>query len=118
MSVHPGGIRTDIVRRARFRKQNGSLLGADDFAEMFDEVARTIPDAAARRIVRGIKRGKERLRVGSDAVTIDWARRLFPLGAVKLAGMIYDGIFRRRERAKSGSDQRPAAGGLRRSGLP
>jgi short-subunit dehydrogenase len=65
-TVHPGGVRTNIARNARMPgkvdpKRRDALLAR------FDGLARTTPKAAAERIVRGIKRGEQRIVLGPDA---------------------------------------------------
>ena len=72
--VHPGGIKTNIVRNAR------SL--ADDqekAAQGFEKIAMTTPEKAARTIVRGIERKSARILIGPDAYVIDAIPRV--LGA-------------------------------------
>jgi hypothetical protein len=102
MSVHPGGIKTNIARDMRFCKQDGLDLEGAEVAEMFDNIARTTADEAARQIVRGIVKGKERLLVGGDAVLIDLAYRLFPLGMAKFTGMVYAFMQKRKARERQG----------------
>ena len=78
ISVHPGGIRTNIVRSQRFYKDP---LGNDDAAAIvarFDRLARTSPEQAAATIVRGIEKGSPRVLIGKDAVLIDRIQRLMP----------------------------------------
>ena len=58
-TVHPGGVRTNIARNAR--------LPAKVDANRRDALARSTPRAAAERIVRGIKRGEQRIVLGVDA---------------------------------------------------
>jgi NAD(P)-dependent dehydrogenase (short-subunit alcohol dehydrogenase family) len=61
--IHPGGVRTDIARRAR-------ATASEDKAEMartFDKVARTSPSRAARIILHGLERDRARILVGPDA---------------------------------------------------
>jgi NAD(P)-dependent dehydrogenase (short-subunit alcohol dehydrogenase family) len=61
--IHPGGVRTDIARRAR-------ATASEDKTEMarnFDMLARTSPPRAARTILRGLERDKPRILVGPDA---------------------------------------------------
>lgn len=70
--VHPGGIKTNIARDAC-----GDT--GDDPATMFDRVARTSPEDAARTILRGVRRNHRRIRVGADAYVIEALPRL--LGA-------------------------------------
>ncbi len=87
-SVHPGGIRTDIVRNARM------LAGADRAAteQGFDELARTSPARAAEKIVRGIERGAQRVRIGPEAYLIDWLKRWIPATTQRLVRRAADRI--------------------------
>lgn len=73
--VHPGGIRTNIVRNARMAGQDQAALAAE-----FDRVARTTPERAAAAILRGVRRNARRVLVGPDAYAIDWLQRLVPTG--------------------------------------
>jgi short-subunit dehydrogenase len=76
--VHPGGVKTDIARRARI---GAHVRGHADFAEIgdrFDELARTTPASAAKRIVRGIERNEARILIGSDARYLDLLQRFRP----------------------------------------
>lgn len=75
-TVHPGGVRTNIARRARAAKD----LEVDEMADAFEKVARTSPDRAARIIVRGVKRNRARIFVGPDATLIDAGQRLLGSG--------------------------------------
>ncbi|MFJ7210822.1 SDR family oxidoreductase [Amycolatopsis sp. NPDC098790] len=64
--VHPGGIKTNIVRNAR------SI--ADDqekAAQGFERIAKTTPEKAAQTILRGIERKSARILIGPDAYVID-----------------------------------------------
>ena len=76
--VHPGGIRTNIARDAR----EGGARSASQRALELDLFERTSlrmsPTRAARLIVRGIKRGRERILVGGDARIGDLLARLAP----------------------------------------
>ncbi|MDH5491812.1 MAG: SDR family NAD(P)-dependent oxidoreductase [Myxococcales bacterium] len=79
VSVHPGGVKTNIARRARFFVD---LQGGDDhesFARNFDALARTSPEQAARRIVRGMIRKERRVLVGPDAHLLDALQRILPI---------------------------------------
>jgi NADP-dependent 3-hydroxy acid dehydrogenase YdfG len=78
ISVHPGGIKTNIARASRFYRDP---LGNSDHAGMaarFDRMARTSPEKAAATIVRGIEKGSPRVLIGADAVLIDKIQRLMP----------------------------------------
>jgi NAD(P)-dependent dehydrogenase (short-subunit alcohol dehydrogenase family) len=78
ISVHPGGIRTNIVRAQRFYKDPLGNTDAAAVATRFDRLARTTPEQAAAAIVRGIEKGAPRVLIGKDAVAIDRIQRLLP----------------------------------------
>lgn len=71
--VHPGGVRTNIVNQA---KVSGSVAGAD-FTARFNRAGIPAP-AAAAQILDAVEQEQGRLRVGPDAVVLDWLRRLMP----------------------------------------
>lgn len=65
--VHPGGVRTNIARSAR-----GIGSGERDrLAGVFERIARTTPEGAARTIVNGIERDRPRILIGPDAYFFD-----------------------------------------------
>ncbi len=79
--VHPGGVKTNIIRNARFYKSfhGGSREeNIDNFDEKF---ARTSPSKAAARIIAGIKNDQPRIIIGRDAWLMDRIIRTFPVGA-------------------------------------
>lgn len=88
-TVHPGGVRTEIARRARVDPEVPG--GPDRVRRQFDRVARTPPDRAARRILRGVERNERRVLIGADAVAIDLLSRL-PAG---LYGWALAAVYRR-----------------------
>ena len=78
VAVHPGGIRTSIVRNARFTTDD---LGRGDRAKLerdFDKIAGTSSKGAARIILDGLDRGRERIIVGKDAQILSLLTRFFP----------------------------------------
>jgi NAD(P)-dependent dehydrogenase (short-subunit alcohol dehydrogenase family) len=75
--VHPGGIKTAIARKARVLQRPGSP-SREEMNARFDRLARTSADAAARAILRGVKRNARRVLIGPDARLIDWLQRLLP----------------------------------------
>jgi len=79
--VHPGGIKTDIVR-------NGRNMSAAD-AAMFDRVARTTADEAANAILDAVERNRERVLVGFDAKVMAAAKRLSPAWTVRAVGAAF-----------------------------
>jgi short-subunit dehydrogenase len=83
--VHPGGIKTDIVRNGRFRKHAQPNMSKEHLAAVYDEkLFKTTADTAARTIVSGIENNKQRILIGGDAKFLDWLTRLFPVSATRL----------------------------------
>lgn len=76
-TVLPGGVRTNIARRARI-DPSARAVGArvEDLGRRFDLVARTSPEAAARRILAAVLANRARVLVGSDARFLDLVSRL------------------------------------------
>jgi NAD(P)-dependent dehydrogenase (short-subunit alcohol dehydrogenase family) len=92
--VHPGGIKTEIVKRGRhYEDATGSAVEHGQVVAEFEKNARTTADEAARVIVRGMLRNEPRILIGNDAVAIDVMARLAPRR--------YDAIVRRAARAAS-----------------
>ncbi len=77
-AVHPGGIRTNIARNAR-AGAGVDLTIVEQEVEVFDKVARTLPETAADVIVRGVIKNQEKILIGSDAWMIDKVQRLMPI---------------------------------------
>jgi NAD(P)-dependent dehydrogenase (short-subunit alcohol dehydrogenase family) len=93
--VHPGGIRTNIVRNARvFRSVDGET-DKNKMVKQFEQGARTTPDGAARTIIDGIERGKVRVLIGGDARMIDWIQRLMPVRYWNILGWVTRRLLRR-----------------------
>jgi len=86
MSVHPGGIKTNIVRNSRFGK---GVLEKNESVKQFDKIAGTTPEKAAAKIISGLIKNRKRLLVGKDAVILDILVRLFPQGFSDLVGRIW-----------------------------
>ena len=76
--VHPGGIKTNIANDARPGAGAGQAAVEKEKA-IFNSAARTSPEAAAERIVRGVLRDEERILIGSDAWVIDRIQRWAPV---------------------------------------
>ena len=120
--VHPGGIRTSIVR-------NATAIGVDARAQadFFDEVlARTSPEEAARVILDGMLAGKPRILVGPDAKLLDALVRLTGAGYQRLVVRAVSRLpgwaarpgrraaaVRRTRRRPAGAAPDPAPGGRR-----
>lgn len=75
-TVHPGGIKTNIVRNSR----TSGAHDRDKVTALHDSASRTSAQRAARIILRGVRRGRARVYVGADATAIDVGSRL--LGSV------------------------------------
>jgi NADP-dependent 3-hydroxy acid dehydrogenase YdfG len=78
ITVHPGGVATHIVDNARFHVDDQGGTDHTKLQKDFNKVARTTPAKAARIIVSGIERGKDRILVGPDAVAMTTLSRILP----------------------------------------
>jgi len=76
--VHPGGIATNIARNSRTGAGISDNKVRSDAIERFENAAQTLPEAAARRIIRGIENNELRILIGLDARIIDVLQRLRP----------------------------------------
>ena len=65
--VHPGGIKTNIVRHSR----GGGGEDKEAAAAGFEKIAMTTPEKAARTILRGVERRSARILIGPDAYVLD-----------------------------------------------
>lgn len=82
--VHPGGIKTDIARSARFYRSADGSQDAAKAAARFDQIARTTAEEAARVILEGVRKDSPRILIGSDARMLDRIQRLFPVAYPKV----------------------------------
>jgi NAD(P)-dependent dehydrogenase (short-subunit alcohol dehydrogenase family) len=79
VTVHPGGITTNIVRNARIRKDPAGLgRTKEQLAAQFEAMTMTSPDKAAEIIHNGLERGRARILVGPDAYLFDALSRIAP----------------------------------------
>jgi NAD(P)-dependent dehydrogenase (short-subunit alcohol dehydrogenase family) len=79
VTVHPGGITTNIARNARIRTDPEGLgRTREQMAAQFEAVTMTSPDKAAAIIHSGVERGKARILVGPDAYLFDALSRIAP----------------------------------------
>ncbi|MEM8563374.1 MAG: SDR family oxidoreductase [Pseudomonadota bacterium] len=79
--VHPGGVKTNIARYARLGealddKERQSFAVQQD---LFDKLARTTPESAARQILQAAQSRQRRLLIGSDAKLLDKLQRCLPV---------------------------------------
>ncbi|MHB1855635.1 MAG: SDR family NAD(P)-dependent oxidoreductase [Acidimicrobiales bacterium] len=101
-TVHPGGIKTNIARRARADDSMAALTRQStsdetDLGSEFDQLARTTPEKAARQILSAVERDRRRVLVGPDAKVIDLISRL-PAAAYQRPIIAGAKLSRRRHR--------------------
>jgi NAD(P)-dependent dehydrogenase (short-subunit alcohol dehydrogenase family) len=89
LSVHPGGIRTNIARNQRFYQDFQGRTDAAAVQADFERLARTSPEQAAQAIIRAIEQGRERLLIGPDARIIDWIQRLMPVRYFRFIARVF-----------------------------
>jgi butyryl-CoA dehydrogenase len=78
-TVHPGGIRTNIVRNSRIDESAAGVSGGgtkDDMVSQFDKLARTSPAKAATVILGAVEANRRRVLIGPDARLFEVAARL------------------------------------------
>ncbi len=79
VTVHPGGVKTNIARNARYHSDPlGRDLTKDEMVADFDTLARTTPERAAQTIHNGVKAGKARILIGPDAYMFEALSRIAP----------------------------------------
>jgi NADP-dependent 3-hydroxy acid dehydrogenase YdfG len=99
VTVHPGGITTNIARNARVRTDPEGLgRTKEQLAAQFEAMTMTSPDKAAAIIHKGVERGRARILVGPDAYLIDALARIAPT-------RYYDVIARLRTRLRARQQQ-------------
>lgn len=80
--VHPGGIKTNIAKSARFDEEAMKEITGGKSAEQskanFEKMFTTTPETAARTILNGVKHNNRRVLIGPDAKVIDLTQRLLP----------------------------------------
>lgn len=75
LSVHPGGIATNIVRDGRWGSDDA---GRSRAMRMFEKRAMS-PDDAALRIIRGMESRKSRLLITKETFVTDAIKRVLPV---------------------------------------
>jgi NAD(P)-dependent dehydrogenase (short-subunit alcohol dehydrogenase family) len=75
-SIHPGTIRTNILRSAAAR--SGSQREETERLAGLMERFGMRPEKLARRVVRAVKANRARVRIGFDSYLGDWLKRLLP----------------------------------------
>lgn len=82
--VHPGGVRTNIVRDSR----TADPAAKAQMIERFEKLA-VSPDDAARRILRAVERNALRVVICPEARATDWIKRLAPAAVHRLVAWGY-----------------------------
>jgi hypothetical protein len=93
-SVHPGGIKTNIVRNSRNTQDDKSGSAVQKRIREFDRAAGTTPEKAADIIIKGILKNRKRQLVGIDAVVIDILCRIMPQAFSTFMGLRFDRIMK------------------------
>lgn len=78
--VHPGGIKTNILRTGR-SSESIKALGVKDLdvnRASFEKMFRTTPEHAAKVILEGVRRNARRVLIGTDARALDALQRIVP----------------------------------------
>ncbi|HEY5189870.1 MAG TPA: SDR family oxidoreductase [Solirubrobacteraceae bacterium] len=79
VTVHPGGVKTNIAKNARYHTHpTRPEMSHKDAAREFETIAMTTPERAAKIIHERTKAGKSRILVGPDAYAFDALARLMP----------------------------------------
>ena len=79
VTVHPGGVKTNIARNARYHAHPlRPEMTHDEAVKSFDAMAFTTSDKAAKTIHQGVKAGRSRILVGPDAYVFDALARVAP----------------------------------------
>ena len=83
-SVHPGGIKTNIVKNSKWVEENITEEQKEEETKNFEKFFITTPESAASTIVKGIKKKQSKILIGKDAKQLDLMVRLMPQGYTKL----------------------------------
>ena len=99
VTVHPGGIKTNIARNARIRKDPFGLgRPGEEVTAAFESALRTSPEKAAAVIHRGVESGKARILIGPDAYAIDALARIAPTHYFDLVAPLVEAQMTRRRK--------------------
>jgi NADP-dependent 3-hydroxy acid dehydrogenase YdfG len=97
ITIHPGGVKTNIARNGRMRSDPKGLgRSQEEIADEFEALVRTSPERAAEIIHKGVDAGKARILVGPDAHVFDFLTRVAPTRYWSVLSAIEGAISRRR----------------------
>jgi NADP-dependent 3-hydroxy acid dehydrogenase YdfG len=87
--VHPGGVKTNVARNARYHTHPlGRDVSREQAVADFDALAFTSPEKAARIIHEGVAAGRSRVLVGPDAYLFDALARVTPTHYYRVLGAL------------------------------
>jgi short-subunit dehydrogenase len=75
----------------------------EEIASMFEKIAMTTPETAARTILKGVRKNRRRVLVGGDAIMLDTTQRLMPTGYQRLLEVMF-------KKQKSGKNEKTNQG--------
>ena len=88
LSVHPGGIRTNIANDARMSDSIKSMgMNPEKSAKAFNKLLRMPAEEAAQQILDAVLKNKRRLLIGNDAKTLDLVQRILPTGYQRITAL-------------------------------
>lgn len=86
--VMPGGVRTNVVRNARYQASDNQSPTREEAIALFDAYAPLTADQAAAEILRGVARNRARILVGRDARMMALLAWLAPVRYPRLLGWL------------------------------
>lgn len=76
-TIHPGGIKTNIARNARFDPESSPPgTSSKSIGDEFERIALTKPSKAAKQILAAVEKNRRRALIGPDAKVFDLISRL------------------------------------------
>jgi NADP-dependent 3-hydroxy acid dehydrogenase YdfG len=107
ITVHPGGVKTNIARSGRLHTDPRGLgRSREQMADEFEALVRTTPERAAEIIHQGVDAGKARILVGPEAYLFDFLTRLTPSHYWKIMSVL-DRLIARRTARKTDTKATP-----------
>ena len=92
-TVHPGGIRTNIVKAALPKGPVATDAMHREVVKRFERAARTTPEKAAKQILDAVEKKQQRLVIGRDGKAMDLVTRLFPVAYTRLLKQQFERVF-------------------------
>ncbi len=97
VTIHPGGVKTNIARNARYHAHPlRPDVSHEEAARQFEQIAFTRPERAAQIIHQGVKAGRSRVLVGPDAYLFDGLARVMPTRYFSVLSFLEEQAARRR----------------------